>query len=108
VPVLFAERSDIPCTELSASARADRSRCAAVAFRSDIIAPGPTPRISAVSPPLAGLDALKDGSAPAASGRDLRSSASAARAAAARKRAAAPSLPLGGRSDPVTTTYPFS
>jgi hypothetical protein len=72
------------------------------------MAPGLTLRIGGVSPRLAVLGALEACSGAAAPGRDACSSSPAARAGAARQCGAARSLPLGGRSDPVTTGYPYS
>jgi hypothetical protein len=93
-PAPFVDRSAIACTGLSACARAERGRCAA--FRSEIIALGPTPSACIVSPRAADFDAFEDCSTTAVPERDFCSSLSAARAAAARKRAAARSLPFGG------------
>jgi hypothetical protein len=96
-PAPFVDRSAIACTGWSACARAERGRCAVVvAFRSAIIALGPTPAACIVSPRVADFDAFEDCSAAGVPERDFCSSLSAARAAAARKRAAARPLPFGG------------
>jgi hypothetical protein len=107
-PAPFANRSDRACTDSSAAARADRDRGAADAFRSDMVASGPRPRIGEGVTRPAGLGALEACSAATAPGRDAGSGSPATRADAAHQPGAPRSLPLGDRSDPVTAGCPYS